>query len=178
MSAEPNNEVQTVVPLAASREPLLPHLHTFATGGEQVFKKEHPSTICGDVLRAAEDQAHQLSHAATMSQGEALPGVEAMLGVISYCYLKGIFDSGSIERRLWQDAAFLSNFGDKTPTAPRIRAFRRRHRAAILATIEWALVAFRKRAVPTLPATENAHAKAEHLLDMANLMDQLHSDLS
>lgn len=104
--------------------------------------------------------------------------VEAMLGVISYCYIKGVFESDEIERRLWQDNTFLATFGNELPTALKIRNFRREHRTAILAIIENAVNRFEERRSggDSANVSGTAHVKAEELLKMANLMDHLNWD--
>jgi hypothetical protein len=154
------------------------HLGTFAQSGGHEAPDEEMPTICGDVLSAARAQTRDLAGNAPAPSRDGLLRVEAMLGVITYCYVKGVFDSGEIERRLWQDAAFLATFGDGLPTAQGIRRFRRQHHAAILATIENAMRRFEKRTAANAPPgiSDSAHVRAEHLLDMASLMDQLGSN--
>ena len=104
-----------------------------------------------------------------------------MLGVISYCYSKGVVSSHQIEEHLWRNAAFLSAFGDDLPTAPKIRQFRRKHRDVILATIERALQHFwsRRSEKPGDPgetacdASLSAHVRARQILDAAVFVDGL-----
>lgn len=144
------------------------------------------STICTDVLAAAHQEAGHLTINSEAPSPEGMLRMKTMLGVICYCYVKGVFDSEEIEHRLWSDPAFLATFGNNPPTAMRIRGFRRLHRQVILTTIEHALMAFKERRhEPYGPpasssrkavAPETEHMQAEHLLDMANIMDQLSSD--
>lgn len=158
------------------------HLGSFAqSGGSPVPEGEAP-TICGDVLKAAHAQSEQLAASASGPSRDQRLRLEAMLGVISYCYMKGVFDSEEIERRLWQDTAFLATFGRETPTAQTIRCFRRQYRAVIMATIERALGGFRRRMAAeapenrtgaSQPLSDAIHFQASHLLDMASIMDQL-----
>ena len=107
-----------------------------------------------------------------------------MLGVISYCYAKGVVSSREIEEHLWRNPAFLSAFGEDLPTAQIIRRFRRQHREAILATIENALQHFWSRRSETSPdtgttgetapnASSSPHGRAQQLVDAAMLMDGL-----
>src|SRR5688572_19708035 len=165
----------------------LPNLHRFADRPDcpQDFEAE-PTSICGDVLQAAHREAQRIDAATRLLRADLKPRVEAMLGVISYCYTKGLFDSDEIERRLWQDGVFLATFGNEIPSAQKIRQFRRNHRENILAIIEQSLQQYRRRTssqrpVPgshdaTKPVSEPARLKAQQLLDMANIMDQLASE--
>jgi hypothetical protein len=109
------------------------------------------ATICGDVLQAAHRETEHIDAALRTMRPDLKPRVEAMLGVISYCYAKGLFDSAEIERRLWQDKRFLATFGNEIPSAQSIRSFRRSHRENILAIIEQALSQCRQRT--SQPAT-------------------------
>jgi hypothetical protein len=163
----------------------LPNLRVFARPGLPHPGAGELPTICSDVAAAAHAQTRHLARNAPSPSPDALVRVEAMIGVISYCYVKGIFESNEIERRLWRDETFLASFGNELPTAQKIRVFRRQHRAAILATIEHALAGFRQRSThsksePPAPGNDDIpgtlHAKAEHLLEMASVMDRLASD--
>jgi hypothetical protein len=121
----------------------LPNLHRFAAVPDPEPPVESdPLTICGDILRAARVE---IERAALISSGSS-PGsethLEALLGVISYCYCKGVIRSCEIEEHLVRNAAFRIAFGENLPTAQTIRSFRRRHRDVILATIERALQYF------------------------------------
>ena len=107
-----------------------------------------------------------------------------MLGVISYCYAKGVVSSREIEEHLWRNTAFLNAFGEDLPTAQAIRRFRRQHREAILATIESALQHFWSRRSEVSPETgttgetarnvsSSPQVRARQLLDAAMFMDGL-----
>jgi hypothetical protein len=161
-----------------------PNLRRFAAVSRTPQDQEqHPTTICGDVMVAAHREIGRLQEIEPKLRPEASVRVEAMLGVISYCYAKGLFDSGEIERRLWEDEAFLKTFEENIPSAQGIRAFRRRHRKNILAIIEEALQQYWQRASnlpPDMPGiielSEAVRRKAQQLLDMACAIDQLDCD--
>ena len=162
------------------------HFGNFADSHPQQGAEEEGLTIWRDILDAVGTQSSHLTDGLPM----ALPGhrrrLTATLGVISYCYVKRIFKSREIEYRLWQDPKFLATFGDSLPTAQAIRVFRRRYRAAILETIETALIQFQDRTqevretspvdVSVGTEAEAIHEQAEHLLEMAAIMDQLDAD--
>ena len=64
------------------------HLGTFAQRGEAASPDEE--TICGDVLKAVRGQLQRLAGSSIVSSREGLARVEAMLGVVSNCYVKGV----------------------------------------------------------------------------------------
>ena len=160
----------------------LRNLQRFAPQAGDNGSLEMPTTICGDILHAAHNEVERISRPTAVR-----PDLEAMLGIVSYCYTKGLFSSADIERELWQVPAFLTTFGDRLPTAHQIRSFRRRHRPLILSVIEHAIIEFSHReplAVqqqvlpPETALTEPAQVIAQWLLDMANYSDSLEEDAS
>ena len=166
-------------------DPLLPSLHKFAPAPSPAapFESE-PLTICGDILRAAHTEIERVAADRSVATSGPKLNLEAMLGVISYCYSKGVVGSHEIEQHLWRNAAFLNAFGEDLPTAQTIRCFRRQHREAILATIERALDYFGKRQSEPPPASvttcETACAvatsprvRAQQMLDAANNVDSM-----
>jgi hypothetical protein len=65
----------------------------------------------------------------------ALPA-ESMLGVVSYCYSKGVYGSNDIGRKMAQDPAVRATCGNGVPRPEDIRRFRRLNREAIQKTLE------------------------------------------
>ena len=65
----------------------------------------------------------------------ALPA-ESMLGVVSYCYSKGIYSSTDIGRKLAQDPTVRATCGNEVPRPEDIRQFRRLNREAIQRNLE------------------------------------------
>jgi hypothetical protein len=61
---------------------------------------------------------------------------ESMLGIVSYCYVKGVYDSSDIERKMREDPAFRASCRDEIPRPEDIRRFRRLNREAIQTTLE------------------------------------------
>ncbi len=159
----------------------LPHLDRFARPAREGGWREEPTTICGDMLRAAHTQAQRLGS----DTRAPAAGLEEMLGVVSYCYAKGLFCSAEIEHELWETPAFLAAFGHNLPTSQQIRNFRRRHRLLILSVVEQALEEFSRREPSRVRAQVIAaeadlalpvQALAQWLLDRANLSDSMESD--
>src|SRR5687768_7616846 len=66
-------------------------------------------TIWKDVLRSAADEVTRLEPAPAVET--PCPGVCTLLGVISYCYSKGVVSSAAIEREIWASPEFLAAFG-------------------------------------------------------------------
>jgi len=54
-----------------------------------------------------------------------------MLGVITYCYVRGVFNSKDIAERLKQEPELRKSFGRDLPDGATIKAFRRRYAAEI-----------------------------------------------
>jgi len=159
----------------------LPHLQRFAAPVRNDELQEEPTSICGDVLRAAHTETQRLE---AMTPAPA-PDLEAMLGVVSYCYAKGLFSSVDIEHELWETPAFLAAFGHNLPTAGQIKNFRRQNRPLILSVVEQALQEFSRREphwvrqhviAPEADVTAPAQALAQWLLDMANYSDSLEAE--
>jgi hypothetical protein len=147
--------------------------------------EDRPTTICANVLQAAHRETERIDATPRTLRPELKRRVEAMLGLISYCYAKGLFDSAEIARRLWREEAFLATFGNDIPSAKSIRCFRRKHRENILAVIEQALQEYRQRTSTVTPsarqdagepASESVRLKAQHLVQMASIMDQAISE--
>lgn len=65
----------------------------------------------------------------------ALPAA-SMLGVVSYCYSKGVYGSNDIGRKMAQDPAVRATCGNNVPRPEDIRRFRRLNREAIQKTLE------------------------------------------
>jgi len=61
---------------------------------------------------------------------------ESMLGVVSYCYAKGVYGSNDIGRKLNQDPVFRISCQNQVPRPEDIRRFRRLNREAIQKTLE------------------------------------------
>ena len=63
----------------------------------------------------------------------------AMLGLVTYCYAKGVLSSSDIERKLWKDRRIVRTRPEQIPAAHTIRKFRRLNREMILEALEKSL---------------------------------------
>ena len=152
------------------------NLSPFASRTERVATSSL-ETICGAVLEAARLEARRRNVQANGKIGEYPGHLEAMLGVLSYCYFKHVFTSVEIEQRLWNEPTFLTVFGSHTPTQEKIRAFRRRYRDLLEATIQRSVELFcRQSGQPTKISGIRDPEFARDLLNMATLMDGLNED--
>jgi hypothetical protein len=100
------------------------------------------STITTSILRGAK----AAESAAPLA---ALPGAglapAQLLGAVSYCYAKGIYDSAAIENKMRQNPEMRTATHDNIPDAALIRRFRRLNRGAIRATLEEAFRFLRRK---------------------------------
>lgn len=60
----------------------------------------------------------------------------SVLGIVSYCYAKGVYSSDEIERKMLSNPELRAACGDAVPSAGALRRFRRLNRDAIMATLE------------------------------------------
>jgi hypothetical protein len=86
-------------------------------------------------------------------------GAESMLGAVSYCYMKGVYSSSDIERKMYGDPAFRASCGNEIPRPEDIRRFRRLNRDAIQATLEKVFRRTRKK-IATLWWPDNPFRRA------------------
>lgn len=91
------------------------------------------------VARTVKEACQNNPQALVRPQNRPSLPVRAMLGLLTYCYVKGIFSSSDIERRLWEDTRIRMACPGDIPEAHTIRKFRRLNREVILSTLEQAL---------------------------------------
>jgi hypothetical protein len=120
------------------------NLHRFASGRapERAASEESSRTAsirCG--ARAAADAGARI----IAPRGSELPATE-LLGAVSYCYAKGVYDSTEIEDKMRRSPELRAATHDNVPGASLIRRFRPLNREAIHATLEEAFRFFRRKA--------------------------------
>jgi hypothetical protein len=97
------------------------------------------------MVRAAAQETVEKSGAPVMPrEGGALTGKE-MLGAVSYCYAKGVYESEEIERKMMKDSALRESLKGNVPDAKAIRRFRALNRGAIQSTLEKAFGFLRRK---------------------------------
>jgi hypothetical protein len=120
------------------------HLNQFAPGA--VTKKETTAETGVTVMikRAAAATVAQDGPPLVSGAPGTLPPQE-MLGAVSYCYAKGVYESEEIERKMLRDTGLREAMHGEVPNARAIRTFRRLNRGAITHTLEKAFGFLRKR---------------------------------
>ena len=120
-------------PETAAKKPEL-HLGTFA--GPAPTPTGDPEGATMIIRRAAVETASRVVESGADGGTDSDLPLEVMLGLISYCYARGIFRSDDIARRLREQPELAKEFGRDLPDAQAIRRFRRRHADAIEETLE------------------------------------------
>ncbi len=135
------------------REPVL-HLGPLVSSTADSTSTE-AETLTGFISKAAHEVAeHSATPVVVPKDGGSIPA-KAMLGVVSYCYTKGVYASEDIERELVKEPLVREVAHGDLPRPEDIRRFRRLNREAIQQTVEKALAFARRKVVeawsPTNP---------------------------
>ena len=123
------------------------NLHRFAPGHAPETPAGEESSLTASIQRgakAATDAGAQIIAPA----GSELPPTE-LLGAVSYCYAKGVYDSTDIEHEMLRSPELRAATHGNVPAASLIRRFRRLNREAIRATLEEAFRFLRRKAKAT-----------------------------
>src|SRR5882672_5837895 len=127
-----NNECSTVL-----------NLPPFVAGTRTGPSAAEASTLTTSIVRGA--KAVEGAGARLLAPcGSALAPAQ-LLGAVSYCYAKGVYDSSDIENKMWQIPEVRAATQNNVPDAPLIRRFRRLNREAIRATLEEAFRFLRRK---------------------------------
>jgi len=116
-----------------------------------------PSTAEGEtffIKRTAAVTVQKQFHPAEQESTEFGLPLKEMLGLITYCYARGVFNSAEIARLLKQEPALAKSLGRKLPNEDTIRRFRRRFAGEIEDALESLYTAFPPQD-PSLPAHAN-----------------------
>ena len=123
------------------------NLHRFAPGHAPETPAGEESGLTASIQRgakAATDAGAQIIAPA----GSELPPTQ-LLGAVSYCYAKGVYDSTDIEHEMLRSPELRAATHDNVPSASLIRRFRRLNREAIRATLEAAFRFLSRKAKAT-----------------------------
>lgn len=140
-------------PDTGPREPVL-HLGPLVAPAAEAAPATE-DTLTGFIAKAAHEVVEQSPTPVVVPHdGGSIPA-ETMLGVVSYCYTKGVYASEDIGRELSQEPLVRQVAHGDVPRPEDIRRFRRLNREAIQKTVEKALAFARKKVVeawsPTNP---------------------------
>lgn len=108
-------------------------------------------------IRRATAKAAETKFAAGELETEefGLP-LKEMLGVITYCYARGYFNSGEIAALMKQDPELRKSLGKKLPDEAAVRKFRRKYANEIEDALETLYRAFPPGPTPELPKVESS----------------------
>ena len=120
------------------------NLRRFASQLARVTPAGDATSLTDSIQRGARAAASARSKIIAPA-GTELPPTQ-LLGAVSYCYAKGVYDSAEIEAKLLESPEMRSATHDHIPDASLIRRFRRLNREAIHATLEEAFLFLRRKA--------------------------------
>ena len=127
-----------------------PVLHLGSLVSPAVGPPGADESLTGFMAKAVADTVeHSAKPVVVPNEGGSIPP-QALLGVVSYCYAKGVYASEDIGRELVSDPAVREAAHGDVPRPEDIRRFRRLNRDAIQATVEKALAFARRKVVETL----------------------------
>jgi hypothetical protein len=152
-------------------DPIRLSLGKFATPDETDGETDPGVTM---MIRKAARQTAAAEHlAASPDSGAFTP--KDLLGVIAYCYARGIYGSAEIEQRMLTDPELLKVVGYEVPRPKAIRRFRQHNRVAIRQVLEQYLRQEHDRqhaaAVPTGETTILIRKSAERKITEASVQD-------
>lgn len=119
--------------------------------GNAAHSAERDTSVTAFVARTAAEVLQNSGKPVVQPRNGGGVPPQTMLGVVSYCYSKGIYSSEEIERKLLQDPALRASCHGDVPRPEAIRRFRRLNREAIQTTLEKALRYTRKRIRSLVP---------------------------
>ncbi len=119
------------------------HLNQFAPGAAKPAPAAEPG-VTVMVKLAAQETVEKTGTPLVPREGGALSGKE-MLGAVSYCYAKGVYESEEIERKMMNDPTLRASVQGNVPDAKAIRRFRMLNRGAIQSTLEKAFGFLRRK---------------------------------
>ena len=142
---------------------------TTALSLEEFVRSHSAGRPCGDsasegptmfFVRAATETCRQSNQPVVNPKDTGPLPPASVLGIVSYCYAKGVYAAEDIERRLLKDSKVREACGNEVPRASAIRRFRRLNREAIFSILERFFRRIRRRATPHVPGAANPAAEA------------------
>ena len=120
------------------------NLQRFVAGGAGKAFNGQDSSLTASIQRGAKAVADAGAPIIVPAGTEFAP--VQLLGALSYCYAKGVYESAEIENRMWDSAELRAATHDHIPGSSLLRRFRRLNREAIRATLEEAFRFLRRKA--------------------------------
>ncbi|MBK8002218.1 MAG: transposase [Verrucomicrobia bacterium] len=140
------------------------HLHKFATEAPASGEGLHDMGQTEFIKRTAAETVQEDASLAAQHTAEFGLPLKEMLGVIAYCYVKGVFNSTDIAALLKSDPALRAKFGRDLPDGNTVRRFRRKFAGEIEDVLEDVFRMFPKGADAGAIKTEFVHRQAADLL--------------
>ena len=106
--------------------------------------ERNDETVSGFVLDAVIETCEQSASGIIEVRDRPTLAAQSMVGVITYCYTKGVLGAAEIEQGLWKDDTLRSKCAAQIPTARTISRFRRMNRTLIQTCLENALRRIRR----------------------------------
>jgi hypothetical protein len=110
------------------------HLDQLMPGSTAAASPE--GSVTAFIARAAAETVRESPTPVVVPKAAGPVPPESMLGVVSYCYAKGVYGSNDIGRKLNQNPAFRASCQNEVPRPEDIRRFRKLNREAIQKTLE------------------------------------------
>jgi hypothetical protein len=118
------------------------HLNRFAPGDTNTPEPDPGLTV---MVKAAAAQTVAKDGAPVLPRNAGALPAQDMLGAVSYCYAKGVYESEEIEKKMMQDPTLREAVQGEVPDAKAIRRFRALNRGAIRETLEKAFGLLRRK---------------------------------
>ncbi len=97
------------------------------------------------IRKAAVDTVAHTEKPVIVPQSAAPLSPDELLGAVAYCYVKGVFSSDDVERKMLRDPEFREALDGVVPDPATIRRFRRLNREAIQTVLEKFYAILRQR---------------------------------
>src|SRR5690349_18813878 len=112
------------------------HLKPFAHGKAPATSPSSSESITEVIRKAAAEVVLGTSKPVVVPKTAGPLSPDELLGAVAYCYVKGVFSSADIERKMLRDAEFRDALDGVVPDPATIRRFRRLNREAIQIVLE------------------------------------------
>src|SRR4030095_12618319 len=112
------------------------HLKPFAHGAALPPGGASGQSATELIRHAAAETVAETAKPVVVPKTAAPLSPDELLGAVAYCYVKGVYSSADIERKMLRDAEFRNALDGMVPDPATIRRFRRLNREAIQIVLE------------------------------------------
>jgi hypothetical protein len=121
---------------AGEEETTVLHLKPFAPGAAAPASDASGGSDTEVIRRAVAETVAETSKPVVVPRNAGPLSPDEWLGAVAYCYVKGVYSSADIERKMLRDAEFRDALDGMVPDPATIRRFRRLNREAIQIVLE------------------------------------------